>query len=121
MLEKKINKDQIVSIRVFGEKLMAGYKFYPEEICKIPYLNIILSREPACWGKNGRNSFITYSNDDLENFIVRDSQLFRKPNVTICFSSGWRDDVVMYFSKIEDVHTWIDRNLSGIKFVTVDE
>lgn len=121
MSQKKINKDQIVSIHVFDEKLMVGYEFHPEEICKIPYFNIILSHYPACWAKNSRNSFTTYSNDDLENFIVRDSQLFRKPNVKICFSSGWRDDVVMYFSKIGDIYTWIDRNLSGIKFVTVDE
>lgn len=121
MSKKLVNKDSIVSIRVKGEFLMENYKFYPEKIYKIPFTDIVLSYDQACWARNGRNSFITYSDDELENYIVRNDMLFRKPYVKITFNSGWRDDVTKYFTTIEEANKWVENNFNNIRFLVIRE
>ena len=103
---KLINKNQVVSVTIFKEKLMEGYEFQPEKICKLPFTNIVLSKTNSYWlGPN--RYYSTYSGDELKDFIVRDSQLFRKPKILISFTSGWRDDVTMYFNTYEMAKSWV--------------
>lgn len=120
MSTKKINKEQIVSVKVYNEKLYKGYVFEPEKIYKIPFTNIVWQHTYPHW-TNNKSMHSTYSGDELKDFIVRNDQLIRKPYIRITFSSGWRDDVVKYFNTIESANEWIERNLSGIKFVEVND
>lgn len=115
-----INKDLIVSVTIRNEKLMEGYEFQPEKIYKIPFTNFVLSQTESQWGYPHRY-YSTYSGDDLKDFVVRDSKLFRKPKVTITLSSGWRDDVTMFFNTYQQATNWVDENLSGVPLVLVNE
>lgn len=117
---KLINKDQVVSVTIFKEKLMEGYIFQPEKISKLPFTNIVLSKTNPYWLYPNRY-YSTYSGDELKDFIVRDSQLFRKPKVSISFTSGWRDDVVMFFNTYQQAKSWVDQNLSGVPLVVINE
>lgn len=117
---KLINKDQVVSVTIHKEKLMEGYVFRPEKLCKIPFTNIILSKTKSHWLFPNRH-YSTYSEDELEDFIVRDSKLYRKPKVEITFSSGWRNDVRMVFNTFQQARSWVDRNLSGVHLIVVND
>jgi hypothetical protein len=115
-----VNKNQIVTVTISKEKLMEGYVFQPEKICKIPFTNIVLSKTNSHWLRPNRY-YSTYSGDELKDFIVRDSQLFRKPKILISFTSGWRDDVVLYFNTYQQAKSWVDENLSGVPLVLVND
>ena len=117
---KLINKDQVVSVKIHNEKLMKGYVFQPEKIYKIRFTNIILSKTKSHWVYPNRY-YSTYDEDDLEDFIVRDSKLYRKPKVEITFGGGWRDDVRMFFNTYQKAIDWVDLNLSGVPLVIVNE
>jgi hypothetical protein len=117
---KLINKDLIVSVTIRNEKLMEGYEFQPEKIYKIPFTNFVLSQIESQWVYPNRY-YSTYSGDELKDFIVRDSKLFRKPKVSIVFSSGWRDDVTMFFNTHQKAIDWVDENLEGVPLVLVNE
>lgn len=117
---KLINKNNVVSVTIHNEKLMEGYEFQPEKICKIPFTNLVLSQTESQWAYPNRY-YNTYSGDDLKDFIVRDSKLFRKPKVSITFSSGWRDDVILFFNTHQRAINWVDENLSGVPLVVVNE
>lgn len=117
---KLINKNNVVSVTIHNEKLMEGYVFQPEKICKIPFTNFVLSQTESQWVYPNRY-YSTYSGDDLKDFIVRDSKLFRKPKVSIAFSSGWRDDVTLFFNTHQRAINWVDENLSGVPLVVVNE
>lgn len=115
-----VNKNQIVTVTISKEKLMKGYVFQPEKICKIPFTNIVFSKTNSHWIYPNRY-YSVFSGDDLKDFIVRDSQLFRKPKILISFTSGWRDDVTMYFNTYEMAKSWVDKNLSGIPLILINE
>jgi hypothetical protein len=115
---KLINKDQVTSVTISKEKLMKGYVFQPEKIYKLPFTNIVLSKTNSHWVYPNRY-YSTYSGDELKDFIVRDSQLFRKPKVEISFTSGWRDDVVMFFNTYRKAMIWVDENLSDVPLIEV--
>lgn len=117
---KLINKDQVVSVKIHNEKLMKGYIFKPEKICKIPFTNIILSKTKSHWIYPNRY-YSVYTEDELGDFIVRDSKLYRKPKVEITLTSGWRDDVTMFFNTYQKAIDWVDQNLSGVPLVIVNE
>lgn len=117
---KLINKDQVVSVTIHNEKLMEGYEFQPEKICKIPFTNFVFSKTDSHWIYPNRY-YSTYSGDELKDFIVRDSKLFRKPKILIAFSSGWRDDVTLFFNTYQRAINWVDENLSGVPLVVVNE
>jgi hypothetical protein len=117
---KLINKDQVTSVTIHNEKLMEGYIFQPEKICKIPFTNIVLSKTNSHWGYPNRY-YSTYSGDELKDFIVRDSKLYRKPKVEITFSSGWRNDVRMFFNTHQKAIDWVHKNLSGVPLINVND
>lgn len=117
---KLINKNQVVSVKIFKEKLMEGYVFQPEKISKFPFTNFVMSKTISQWVYPNRY-YNTYSGDELKDFIVRDSQLFRKPKILISFTSGWRDDIVMFFNTYQKAKSWVDKNLSGIPLVVINE
>jgi hypothetical protein len=117
---KLINKDQVVSVKIHNEKLMKGYIFKPEKICKIPFTNIILSKTKSHWVYPNRY-YNTYTEDGLGDFIVRDSKLYRKPKVEISFTSGWRDEVAMFFNTHQKAIDWVDKNLTGVPLVVVND
>ena len=113
-----VNKNQIVKVTISKERLMKGYVFQPEKIYKIPFTNIVLSKTNSHWVYPNRY-YSTYSGDELKDFIVRDSQLFRKPKVEISFTSGWRDDVRMFFNTYRKAMIWVDENLSDVPLIEV--
>jgi hypothetical protein len=117
---KLINKDQVVSVTIHDEKLMVGYIFRPEKIYKIPFTNIVLSKTKSHWEYPNRY-YSTYDQDDLSDFSVRNSKLYRKPKVVITFNSGWRDDVEMFFNTHQKAIDWVDKNLSGVPLVFINE
>ena len=117
---KLINKDQVTSVTIHNEKLMEGYIFQPEKIYKIPFTNIILSKTKSHWEYPNRY-YSTYDVDDLGDFIVRDSKLYRKPKVEITFSSGWRNDVRMFFNTHQKAIDWVHKNLSGVPLINVND
>ena len=117
---KLINKNQVISVTISKEKLMEGYVFQPEKISKLPFTNIVLSKTNSLWLCPNRY-YNTYSGDELKDFIVRDSQLFRKSKVHISFTSGWRDDIKMFFNTYQKAKSWVDKNLSGVPLVVIDE
>ena len=117
---KLINKDQVVSVTIQKEKLMEGYIFHPEKIRKIPFTEIVLSKTKSHWMCHNRY-YSTYSEDELEDFIVRDSKLYRKPKVEITFTSGWRNDIKLSFNTYQQAKNWVDKNLSGVPLIIVND
>ena len=117
---KLINKDQVVSVTIHKEKLMEGYIFQPEKIRKIPFTNIVLSKTKSHWLYPNRY-YSTYSEDELDDFIIRDSKLYRKSKVEITFSSGWRNDVRMFFKTHQQSRSWVDKNLSGVPLILIND
>jgi hypothetical protein len=121
MNTKKLNKEHIVSVRLCDEYLKKNYEFMPEKTYKIPFTNIVWSHTLSAWSEHGRSSYFLISGSELENYIVRDDKLYLKPRVEISMSSGWRDDVVLYFNTKKLVTDWIKDNLGGIVFVDVSQ
>jgi hypothetical protein len=119
MLLKKINKDKVVSVKVYDHHLKDMYIFHPEQIYKIPFTNIVLSEQPSGWSRDGYRSFFFITGEELKDYIVRNDQLYLKPRVEISMSSGWRDNVVLYFNTKELALEWVESNLEGIPFVDV--
>lgn len=117
---KLINKDQVVSVTIRKEKLMEGYVYQPEKVSRIPFTNIIISKTVSHWMYPNRY-YSTYSGEELEDFIVRDSQLFRKPTVELTFTSGWRNDIKMSFNTFQKARSWVDKNLSGVPLIVINE
>lgn len=117
---KLINKDQVISVTIQKEKLMEGYVFNMGKITKIPFTNIVLSRTRSRWECPNRY-YSVYDEDDLGDFIVRDSKLYRKPKVDITFSSGWRDDIKLFFNTYQQAKNWVDKNLSGVPLIIVND
>lgn len=120
MLVNKINKDEVVSVKIYDLHLKDKYIFHPGETCKIPFTNIVLSEQPSGWSRDGYRSFFFISGKELKDYIVRNDQLYLKPRVEISMSSGWRDDVVLYFNTKELALEWVESNLEGITFVDVN-
>jgi len=121
MSNKQINKDQIISVTLFKETLKEKYKFYPEKIVKLPFTNIVLSHTIAGWSIPGQSDFYFISSSEMNEYIVRDDKLYRRPMIKIAFSSGWRDDVRLYFDTFEEVKEWVTENLYDVNLIEINE
>ena len=115
---KKINKEQLVSLNISDEKLLDEYKFYPEKIVKIPFTNIILSHTISCWAIPNKSEVYSISSTD-EGYSVKNDKLYRKPFIHLVFSSGYRDDIRLYFDTFQEANNWVETTLGGIKLIEI--
>ena len=118
---KKINKDQIISVTLFKETLKEKYKFYPEKIVKLPFTNIVLSHTVAGWAIPGKSDYYFIDSDEMDEYIVRGDELYRRPMVKITFASGWRDDVRLYFDTFKEAKKWLKENLYDVNLIEINE
>jgi hypothetical protein len=116
---KKINKEQLVSLNISDEKLLDEYKFYPEKIVKIPFTNIVLSHTIAGWSIPNKCGLYFISSDEMEGYSVKNDTLYRKPFIHLTFSSGYRDDIRLYFDTLQEANQWVETTLGNIKLIEI--